>query len=207
MMLRVAIIMLLTAVPVRAEQAVSSGRPIMQPMPPAESRSRPPSARELLDVRREFNDRYGELLRRAKTASGASLAAELFVNAAAVEPDRALKWLLLDQARKLAVDAGNAGTLDRAVVMASATYEFDELDHEYRALAEIPLRGLDPQRAASLAEVAEKVATRAETDGRRDLALSAQTLAVRGWQRAGARDAARRAAIRHAEMGRIGPEH
>ena len=59
---------------------------------------------------------------------------------------------------------------------------------------------LGPPRAAALAEVAEKVANRAESDGRRDLAIMSWNLAVRGWQRAGAMDAARKAAVRHDEM-------
>jgi len=88
----------------------------------------------------------------------------------------------------------------RAVALASATYDFDELDLEYRALAEIPLRGLSPERAAGVAEAAEGVAERAAIDGRRELALASQDLAIRGWQRAGAKEACRRAMLRHAEI-------
>jgi hypothetical protein len=59
---------------------------------------------------------------------------------------------------------------------------------------------LPPHRAAALAEVAEKVASRAEGDGRRHLAIASLNLAVRGWQRAGLIEPAKRAAIRHDEM-------
>ena len=100
----------------------------------------------------------------------------------------------------MAAASGNAAALDRAIVLASATYEFDAVETEYRALKEIPLRILSPPRAAALAEVAEKVASRAEGDGRRDLAMSAQSLAIRGWQRAGLMEPAKRAVIRHDEM-------
>ena len=100
----------------------------------------------------------------------------------------------------MAVVSGNAKSLDRAIVLASATYEFDADGEELRSLREIPVRLLAPERAASFAEVAEKVAGRAETDGRRDLAIMSLNLAVRGWQRAGAIDAARKAAARHDEL-------
>jgi len=51
-----------------------------------------------------------------------------------------------------------------------------------------------------LAEVAEGLATRAESDRRFDLALEAQDLAIKAWQRAGAIEACRRAMVRHAEI-------
>jgi hypothetical protein len=51
-----------------------------------------------------------------------------------------------------------------------------------------------------VAGAAEGVATKAEIDRRFELALSAQDLAIKAWQRAGAREACRRAMIRHSEM-------
>jgi len=48
--------------------------------------------------------------------------------------------------------------------------------------------------------VAEKVAERAAADGRRDVAIKAYALAIRGWQRAGAIDAARKAVGRQEEL-------
>ena len=177
----------------------SAPRPVMTLQAPR-SREQPPSSRALVDARDELQRRYREALFRADTAAGASRAAELFLEAGAAEPDGALKWLLLAEARRLGVAAGNAEAIHRAVALASATYDFDDLDVEYRALAEIPLRGLSPERAASVAEAAEGVAGRAEIDRRVELALAAQDLAIRGWQRAGAIDACRRAMTRHAEI-------
>jgi len=160
----------------------------------------PPSQRALVDARVELRRRHREVLFRADTTAGAERAAEVLLEAGAGEPDRALKWLLFDEARRLGVAAGNALVVHRAVTLASATYDFDALDVEHRSLEEIPLRGVSPQRAVAVAETAEGLAARAEADGRLDLALSAQDLAIKAWQRAGAVEACRRAMTRHAEM-------
>jgi hypothetical protein len=180
---------------------VADGRPVMTTLPPAASR-RPPSSRELVTARAELQRRHRELLFRATTATGADRAAERFVEAGAAEPDRALQWALLAEARRLGVASGNAAVISRAITLATASFDFDALELEYRTLAEIPLRGVSPQRAVRLAEAAENVATRADADGRADLALSAQDLAIKAWQRTGSREATRRAMVRHAELGR-----
>ena len=178
-------------------------RPVMTSLPQAALLEQPPSRRALVDARAELKRRYWEPLFRAKTAAGADRAAEMFVEAAATEPDRALKWLLLEEARRLGAASGNAAVIHQSITLASASWEFDALSIEHRALEEIPLRGLSGQRAVKLAEAAEAVATRAEIDGRLDLALDAQDLAIRAWQRAGAREACRRAMVRHAEISAV----
>lgn len=188
------------AEPPAAAGDAAPSRPTMRQLPAAASLEVPPSARALVDARAEFDRRYPGLLARGRTTAGALLVADALIEAAVTEEDRGVKWFMLAEARRMAVASGNAAALDRAVVLASATYEFDAVDAEYRALKEIPLRVLSPQRAADLAEVAERVAARAAGDGRRDLAISAQNLAIRGWQRAGLREPAKRAAIRHDEM-------
>ncbi len=175
-------------------------RPTMEQLPAAAAREAPPSDRQLVDARAEFNRRYPGLLARGRTTAGAMLIADALVEAAVAEQDRAVKWLMLQEARRMAVAAGNAATLDRAIVLASATYEFDAVEEELRSLKEIPVRILAPPRAAALAEVAEKVGERAVGDGRRELAVIAQEIAVRAWQRAGMPDAATRAATRHEEL-------
>ena len=183
--------------------ATVAQRPVMTSLPQAALLERPPSRRALVDARAELKRRYWEPLFRAKTAAGADRAAEMFVEAAATEPDRALKWLLLEEARRLGAASGNAAVIHQSITLASASWEFDALSIEHRALEEIPLRGLSGQRAVKLAEAAEAVATRAEIDGRLDLALDAQDLAIRAWQRAGAREACRRAMVRHAEISAV----
>jgi len=169
----------------------------MRELPPAAVLESPPSQRDLVDARAELQRRFREPLFRANTAAGANRAAEVLLDAAIAEPDRALKWAMLTEARRLAASAGNALVIDQAIVLASANYEFDEIGAELRALGEIPLRGLDPVRAVRLAEVAERLATRAETDRRLDDAVAAQSLAIRAWQRAGNKAAAVQAAARH----------
>jgi hypothetical protein len=179
---------------------VSEGRPGMRQFPDAAATDGPPSARELVDARQEFEARYPGVLARGRTSVGAAVLADALIDEAAAEADRGVKWLMLLEARRMAVVSGNAAALDRAVVLASATYEFDALDEELRSLKEIPVRLLAPQRAAAFAEVAERVAGRAESDGRIDLAVMALDLAIRGWQRAGLLPAARKAAARHDQL-------
>lgn len=183
--------------PTGGATAATAARPTMRQLPAAAALEAPPTPRELVDARAEFEQRYPGILARGRTSAGAVVIADALIEAAATEEDRSVKWLMLAEARRMAVASGNAKTLDRAILVASATYEFDAEEEAYRSLKEIPLRLLSPERAAAYAEVAEKVAGRAESDGRRDLAIMSLNLAVRGWQRAGAIGAAREAAVRH----------
>ncbi len=183
-----------------AAVALAGERLVMTSLPREASGREPPSQRALVDARAELKDRYRELLFRARSSAGAELAAETFLEAAIAEEDRALKWLLMAEARRLGSASGNAAVISRAITLASATYDFDALDMEYRALAEIPLRGISPTRSVRLAESAERLAMRAEIDGRIGLALAAQDLSIRAWQRAGAKEACRQAMVRHAEI-------
>jgi len=177
-----------------------AARPTMRQLPAVATREVPPTARALVDAREELDRRHPGILARGRTTAGATLIAERLIDAAFAEEDRDVKWLMLSEARRMAVASGNAATLDRAIVLASATYDFDAVAEEIRSLKEIPVRILSPQRAAVFAEGAERVAARAEGDGRRDLAAAAETLAVRGWQRAGLIEPARRAAARHQDL-------
>jgi hypothetical protein len=180
--------------------SVASSRPVMTSLPPAELARQPPTQRALVDARAELKRRYRELLFRSRTSAGAERAADAFLDAAASEPDRAVKWVLCEEARRLGASSGNAAVIDRSVTLASATYDFDALDVELKSLEQVPLRALPQQRAMKLAEVAEAVATRAETDRRFELALEAQDLAIKAWQRAGAIEACRRAMVRYGEI-------
>lgn len=202
-MRRTVLAMLLFALPAAAgepespeAQAVAEApsRPTMRQLPAAAAFEAPPSARRLVDARTEFDQRYPGLLARGRTSAGAPVIAEALIEAAISEEDRGLKWLMLAEARRMAVASGSARSLERATLLASATFEFDAAREELRGLEQIPVRLLAPDRAASFAEVAERLAGRAEAEGRRDVALDALGLAVRGWQRAGAIQSARNAA-------------
>lgn len=202
-MRRLAWVVIVLAVPAAAEEpsaADGPGRLGMRQFPDAAVIDGPPSARELIDARAEFEARYPGVLARGRTSAGAAVLADALIDEAAAEADRGVKWLMLAEARRMAVASGNAAAVDRALVQASATYEFDVIDEELRSLKEIPVRLLAPQRAAAFAEVAEKLAGRAESDGRIDEAATALDLAVRGWQRAGHVPAARKAAARYQEI-------
>lgn len=176
------------------------GRPTMRSFGGSDG---PPSRRQLVDARRELKMRFSEPLAHTETASGALRAAETLFAASVDEQDRVLKWLMLDEARRLALAAGDAEAVNRAITAASAVYEFDALETELRSLADIPLRGIDPGRAIRLAQVAEALSVRAETDGRAALAVNAQSLAIRAWQRVGDLPNARRATtkLEHLEGG------
>jgi len=175
-------------------------RPIMRQLPPQAAANQPPGSRALVDARAEVRRRYKGVLAQAKSGGGATRAAETLLDAATNEGDRRLKWALLEEARRQAAAAGNALLVERAVGLAAAVYDFDAISEEYQALNAIPLRGIDEPRAAALAQVAEQLSGRAESDGRRELAAAAQALAIRGWQRAGDDTAARRAAARLVEL-------
>ena len=159
-----------------------------------------PSSSDLALSRAELQRRFREPLSHTNTAAGARLAAETLLTAAATEKDRSLKWLMLDQARRLGEAAGQASLVNRAITMAAAAYDFDAIDLELRCLKQIPLRGLDARRASSLASAAEDIATRAEAEQRLDKAMAATLLAYRAWQRAGNKEAARQASVRHDAM-------
>lgn len=178
-----------TASAAEGDQTIAD-RPTMRAFGGADG---PPSRRELVDARQKFKLRFREPLAHTQTAAGALLAAETLFNASVDEQDRSLKWLMLDEARRLGQAAGEAEAVSRAITLASAVYEFDALDAELRSLSDIPLRGIDAGRAVRLAQVAEQLADRAETDERLVLAASSLSLAVRGWQRAGDLSRARRA--------------
>jgi hypothetical protein len=194
----VAILLATVAASAPAVEPDAPERPTMRSL--GDGAGGPPSRRELVDARRELKSRFREPLSHTETAAGAMLAAEVLFTASVEEEDRVLKWLMLDEARQLALAAGDAEAVSRAINLASAVYEFDAIDTELRSLAEIPLRGIDAGRASRLARVAENLAIRAETDGRTALAVSAQTLAIRGWQRVGDTPNARRASVRLKEL-------
>ena len=203
-MLRLTCLVLVFAVPAVADEPLAVDAPParlgVRQFPDAAVIDGPPSARELIDAREEFEARYPGVLARGRTSAGAAVLADVLIDEAAAEADRAVKWLMLAEARRMAVASGNAAAVDRAILQASATYEFDAIDEELRSLKEIPVRLLAPQRAAVFAEVAEKLAGRAESDGRINEAVTALDLAIRGWQRAGHVPAARKAAARYQEL-------
>lgn len=172
----------------------------MRQLSPRAAADQPPGPRALVDARADVRRRFRGVLAQSKTGSGATRAAETLIDAATGEVDRRLKWVLLEEARRQAAAAGNALLVDRAVGLAAGVYDFDAIGVAYETLSEIPLRGIDGPRAEKLAEVAERLADRAQADGRAEMAAAAQALAIRGWQRAGADEAARRAAARLAEI-------
>jgi hypothetical protein len=171
-------------------------RPRMQSLAPSSRGGVVPSQRVLVDARATFRQRYGNPATRARTSTATLLVAEALLAEATDESDPAVKWVILDEARKLAISAGSPQIIGRAVRIASSEFDFDALNVEYRSLLEIPLRALDPGRASELAAAAEGIATRAEIDRSFDLALLAQGLSVRAWQRAGNIDGARTASKR-----------
>ncbi|NQW48551.1 MAG: hypothetical protein HQ464_12395 [Planctomycetes bacterium] len=177
--------------------AGSISRPTMQQAGPNNTLNGPPSARDVAESRPAFRRRFRDSLAHTDTAVGARTASETLLAAAATEDDRTLKWMMLDEARRLGEAAGQAGLVTRAIMLASAFYDFDAIDMELRSLKLIPLRGLDAKRATNLALAAEQIATRAEADQRLDKAATAELLAYRAWQRAGNTPAARQAAARH----------
>lgn len=164
----------------------------MLELPPSGPLAKPPSQRALVDARAAFEARFQEPLSHVETAAGARAAADALLAAAITETDRPLKWLLLSEARRLGVAAGSPDIVSRATTLTSAGFDIDDCAVELESLREIPLRALDATRATRLAEAAERIATRAETDGRAELAAAARLVAYKAWQRAGNTAAAKR---------------
>lgn len=173
------------------------GRPVMRQLGAAGAATALPTAQDIALARPEFRRRFREPLSHAASAAGARQAAETMLAAAGTEPDRAIRWLLLDESRRLGEASGQASLVARAIAAASAAYDFDAIDAELRSLKQIPLRGLDASRAAGVALAAERIAVRAAADERPDRTVAAEMLAYRAWQRAGDLAAAARAAVRH----------
>lgn len=184
------------AVTADADAEPVARRPSMRQLGPGAGGSRPPSRREAADgrtvVRRRFHEEYSH----TETSLGARLAAETLLAAAATEEDRTLRWVLLDEARRLGESSGQAGIISRAYATAAGFYAFDDVAAELRSLEQIPVRVLDGGRAAALAKAAEQLARRAADDNRMPQAIAAESIAVRAWQRAGNTAAAREAAAR-----------
>jgi hypothetical protein len=172
--------------------ANAEDRPTMRQLAASSTLAAPPSQRDLVDARAALKARFKEPLSHTQTAAGARHAATTLLDAAHEETEPALKWLLLAEARRLGAAAGSAEIVNRAITLTSAVFDVDELATELESLGEIPLRALDPGRATRLAEAAERIAARADTDGRPDLASNARLLAYKAWQRAGNPAAARR---------------
>lgn len=199
-MRRALVLFALLPLAAHADEPDAPARPQMRQLAPTAAAGEPPGPHELVDARTELRRRFRDELTAVSTPARANATVAALLDAAATEPDRRLKWLMFDEARELAADAGNATAVARTIRLASASYDFDAVAEEYRTLNEIPLRLLDPARAAALADTAGRLAARAEADGRRDLATSAQLLAMRGWERAGDIQAARAAAAKVREL-------
>jgi len=171
-------------------------RPLMRQIGPLEAAAGPPSRRAVADGRAAVRRRFRAEFSHTATAAGARLAAETLLSAALTEPDRTLRWVLLDEARRLGESSGQAGIVSRSFAAAAGTYDFDDVAGELRSLEQIPVRALDGGRAAALAKAAEQLAARAAGDNRLPQAIAAEGIAVRAWQRAGNSPAAREAASR-----------
>lgn len=174
-----------------------NGRPGMQSLERRSVSSRIPSAADLSKARAAYRRRHGGARETAGTSGAALRKAENLMNEAASERSAAMRWVLLDEARKTGITAGSATVVSRAARLMGAEFDIDELSLEYRSLRDIPLRALRGERAAAIASSAESIATRAELRHGPLLAIDSLELAVRAWQAAGDENAARGAAERH----------
>lgn len=159
-----------------------------------------PAARDITAARPVVKRRYHEVFSHTETSRGAQVAAETLLAAATIEPDATLRWVLLDEARRLGEACGQARIVSRSFAMAAGFYDVDDIGGELRSLRHFPLRVLDPLRAATLARSAEQLASRAAESRRLREAIEAEDLAMRAWQRAGNIEAARAAATRAADL-------
>jgi len=178
------------------EEPAAEPRPAMRQITSGPQAGRVPSTRDIAAGRPLVRRRFHEAFSHTETSVGAQTAAEALLSAAATESDGTLRWVLLDEARRLGEDCGQADIVSRSFALASGFYDVDDVAGELRSLRHFPIRILDPQRAAALARAAERVAVRAVEAGRVREAVTAEDLATRAWQRAGNIGAARAAAAR-----------
>ena len=101
------LLLALVAATAFADDAAPLSRPVMKQLPEG-GLPQPPSARELVDARRELKARFRGLLAKSNSAAGATLACDVLYSSAITETDAALKWLMLAESRRLAIDTGRA---------------------------------------------------------------------------------------------------
>ena len=178
-----------------AATAAAEPRPTMRQIAGPQA-GRTPAARDITAARPVVKRRFHEAFSHTETSRGAQAAAETLLAAATTEPDATLRWVLLDEARRLGEACGQARIVSRSFAMATGFYDVDDVGGELRSLRRFPMRVLDPLRAAALARSAEQLASRATESRRLREAVEAEDLAMRAWQRAGNIDAARAAAAR-----------
>jgi len=178
-------------------------RPSMLLIDPPPGLRSPPDDETLEPVRRAFRAQCRDLLRVARSHSGARLAANVLEQAAAEEDDPTLKWVFLEESIRLGAASGDPTRIESAVALAAEHFRFDAIGVELEALGDIPLRVLRPDRAAEVAKSAERLATSLAADERPRERVIALGLAADAWKLAG--DSRRAAAAKAAARGYAGP--
>ena len=116
---------MLACLPIASTAGESSGepageqttvdRPTMRQLRSRSTLPRPPSSRDVINGRVELRRRFREELSHADTGAGATLAAEALLTAAVEETEHSLKWVMLEEARRLGEAAGQAAIVSRAI--------------------------------------------------------------------------------------------
>ena len=177
-------------------------RPSMLLIDPPPGLRAPPDEETLEPVRRAFRAQCRDLLRVARSYSGARLAANVLEQAAAEEDDPTLKWVFLEESIRLGAASGDPTRIESAVALAAEHFRFDAIGMELEALGDIPLRVLRPDRAAEVAKSAERLATSLAADERPRERVIALGLAADAWKLAG--DSRRAAAAKAAARDHVG---
>jgi len=170
-----------------APMAAGPRRPAALLLDPPAGYGPPPDEADLEPIRAIFRDECRDLLRVARSHLGARMVAGVLEEAAAVEKDAILRWVLLEETLRLAVASGEPKRIASAVALAAEHYRFDALQAELDALSGIPQRVLRPERIREIAAAAERVAAAAAAADRPRERGAAWKLAADSWRRAGDR--------------------
>lgn len=170
-----------------APMAVGPKRPAALLLDPPAGYGPPPDDADLEPIRAIFRDECRDLLRVARSHLGARMVAGVLEEAAAVEKDAVLRWVLLEETLRLSVASGEPKRIASAVALATEHYRFDALQTELDALSDIPQRVLRPERIREIATAAERLAAAATAADRPHERRAAWKLAADSWRRTGDR--------------------
>jgi hypothetical protein len=150
---------------------------------PEAPRERVPDAAKLAAAEKAMRKAFaGDFAKRTPDARKA-LAAKL-MDAAADEPNVAVRYVLLREARKAAAEVGDTAGLMRAIDEAAVTFDVDALAEQLEAIRKVPVPGRDRAAARALTVTCMRLAgqamrRRGHAEGAARVAGSAEAAAAK----------------------------
>jgi hypothetical protein len=148
----------------------------------------PPEAADQKQALDQIREIFSAEYEKAKTPVEKLTLAETFLKNAAEESDKAARYVLLEQARDLAAEAGNWYMAVRAVDELSSVYEVDDIAMKAAALKSFSTFAKLPLAKRTLAELAIDVTNEAVDRDQYDVASEVQAMAVSAARSSGDRE-------------------